>query len=201
MIYFIKDHTGPIKIGYTSKPIAQRLSALRTNTPNTLTVLKTMRGSQKDEKKLHEQFAHLRLYGEWFSPSAELLQFIETRPREDGNPYHEPAHEECMMSANSLTALKLIGDLVAVARKRRELSVSEMADRIGIDRRTLTQLEKGNYAVSLGIFIQSLDFLNLLNGLEEAIRPENDMEAIAISVYKVRRKIYSKKIDDSKVDF
>jgi DNA-binding XRE family transcriptional regulator len=166
MIYFIKDHTGPIEIGYTSKPVAQLLDALQTNNPNKLSILSTMRGNQKDEKKLHEHFSHLRLYGEWFSPSSELLSFIESRPRENGNPHYEPTSEESAVSATSLTALKSIGDLIAVARKRRELSVSEMADRLGVDRRTLTDLEKGKFTVSLGVFIQTLDFLNLLNGLE-----------------------------------
>ena len=36
-----------------------------------------MAGSRKDETSLHEQFVGVRMHGEWFDPSAQLLEFID----------------------------------------------------------------------------------------------------------------------------
>jgi hypothetical protein len=35
-----------------------------------------MEGGAEMEKQLHAQFAPYRLAGEWFSPAAELMEFI-----------------------------------------------------------------------------------------------------------------------------
>ncbi len=98
--------------------------------------------------------------------------------------------------------LKEVGRLLSEARKRRTLSISKLADRIGVDRRTLSQLEKGSPTVSLGIFFQVLSALQLLRGLSEALKPENDIEAISAAVRRARRRQPPlKKISDKKVNF
>lgn len=97
-----------------------------------------------------------------------------------------------LLTAEVALKLKEVGHLLREARKHRAMSVSEAALRIGVDRRTLTQLEKGSPKVSLGIFFQALSFLNLLRSLMEILQAENDL----------RKGTQKKKaIDDSKVNF
>lgn len=109
---------------------------------------------------------------------------------------------EKLLTADAELELKEVGRLLAEARKRREMSVSELAVRIGVDRRTLGQLEKGSPKVSLGIFFQVLSALNLLRGIEEALKPENDLESISTAVRRVRsRRGTPRKIGDEKVNF
>ncbi len=109
---------------------------------------------------------------------------------------------EKLIAADAILELKEVGRLLAGARKRREMSISELALRIGIDRRTLSQLEKGSPKVSLGIFFQVLSALHLLRGIEEALKPENDLESISTAVRKVRsRQTLSRKISNEKVNF
>ena len=107
-----------------------------------------------------------------------------------------------LLTAEVLTELHQVGLLLSKARKRRAMSVIELATRMGVDRRTLTQLEKGRATVSLGVFFQALSALNLLRGIQEVVRLENDVEEISMSIRRIRRQLAPiKTICDKKVDF
>ncbi|MBI4347171.1 MAG: helix-turn-helix transcriptional regulator [Elusimicrobia bacterium] len=100
------------------------------------------------------------------------------------------------------SAIGEIGQRLALARRRRGWSVSAMARRLGVDRRTLAQLEAGQPTVSLGVFVEALAMLDLLRGLGEALRPENDLAAISSEIRRARAgSAASRAIPDERVDF
>ena len=70
-IYFIASHGGPIKIGHAFDP-KHRLAAIQTGNPEPLLILAVVRGPRSLERRYHQQFAHLRLSGEWFRRSGEI---------------------------------------------------------------------------------------------------------------------------------
>jgi hypothetical protein len=78
-VYFIQAvNGGPVKIGWTSdEKFQNRLSGLQTGNPYRLQVIGTMEGDQQVERSLHKQFQHLRLCGEWFENTDELMEFIQ----------------------------------------------------------------------------------------------------------------------------
>ncbi len=107
-----------------------------------------------------------------------------------------------MVSMEAESALREIGAQLITARARRGWSARELAKRIGVDRRTLAQLEKGRPTVSVGVFVQALGALDLLRGLEEALKPHNDLEALARDLRRIRsRKSPIRDIADDQVDF
>lgn len=109
---------------------------------------------------------------------------------------------EMLMTGETSLELKEVGRLLTEARKRRSMTVKELAARIGVDRRTLTQLERGSPTVSIGVFFQALSALNLLRGIEEVVRPENDVEAINSKIRRLRAgRKPEKNISDEKVNF
>lgn len=57
--------------------------------------------------------------------------------------------------------LQEFGENLKLARKRRKLTAVQVAERAGIDRGTLREVEKGNPSVSLGAYINVLRVLNL----------------------------------------
>ena len=61
--------------------------------------------------------------------------------------------------------LQALGENIKLARLRRKLTMNQVSERAGISRPTLSSLEKGNPAVSLGIVLQVL----LVLGLEQDI--------------------------------
>jgi len=62
-----------------------------------------------------------------------------------------------------------LGARLRTARLRRRMSLSEMAERVGVSRTTLRHLEAGDPTVSLGVFVRALGVLGL----------EDDLTAIA----------------------
>ena len=77
MIYFAQQETGgPIKIGFTSKDPVERLRELNTGNHEALVLLRAEPGGQESEKRLHKQFSHHRLRGEWFKPGMDLMKRI-----------------------------------------------------------------------------------------------------------------------------
>lgn len=76
-VYFVKSGQGEIKIGIAVHP-GQRIKKLQTGNPSTLELLAVIHGGEDLERSLHQRFQHLRLRGEWFSPGADLVDFIRS---------------------------------------------------------------------------------------------------------------------------
>lgn len=78
-VYFIQeDLSGPIKIGYTRSWDFDRMVALQAGNYRPLQLLGMIPGQPREaEAQWHQRFAHVRLKGEWFHPSVELLLAIE----------------------------------------------------------------------------------------------------------------------------
>lgn len=76
-VYFVQagEH-GPIKIGWTRGDPAARIASLQTGNPFRLILLVAVPGSVEDEASLHLRFDRIRMTGEWFQPTSELVAFI-----------------------------------------------------------------------------------------------------------------------------
>lgn len=60
-----------IKIGW-SKRVASRVATLQTGNSAPVRLLGTTPGGRALERRLHQEFAHARIAGEWFLPTPEL---------------------------------------------------------------------------------------------------------------------------------
>jgi transcriptional regulator with XRE-family HTH domain len=54
-----------------------------------------------------------------------------------------------------------LGDRLRTARLRRRLTVTEMAERMGVTRPTLNRLERGDLSVGLSVLVRALGVLGL----------------------------------------
>lgn len=77
-IYFVQAASGPIKIGFSTNP-PSRVETLRTAHHEELTLLGTIAGDPGREAFWHRAFAGDHIRGEWFRPSAALLDAIAQR--------------------------------------------------------------------------------------------------------------------------
>lgn len=77
-VYFITNGFN-IKIGYTNN-VKRRLKQLNTGSDQQLFLLGYINGTKETEANLHRFFIKykLRQNGEWFEPSSELLDYINT---------------------------------------------------------------------------------------------------------------------------
>ena len=82
-IYFIRCDSSPvsIKIGWSRTHPTARLAALQGACPHSLSLAGFIRGHFDDERSLHQHFGNSRLHHEWFSPTSDLINLIETHGR------------------------------------------------------------------------------------------------------------------------
>lgn len=107
-----------------------------------------------------------------------------------------------LLTGDATLSLKEVGRLITEARKRRGMSILDLANRASVDRRTVSQLEAGHPGVSIGLFFQILSLFNLVKGIEEFLKPENDIETAATKVRQIRkRQRISKAIPEGEVNF
>jgi hypothetical protein len=76
-VYFIQAGEHGIKIGYTYR-LEKRLRDIQMYCPIKLTVLCSIPGDEGKERELHRKFKHLRIHGEWFRISDEIIEYISS---------------------------------------------------------------------------------------------------------------------------
>jgi len=86
MIYFLQNQKPPylIKIGWTQEDnISLRIQNLKNENKAELTLLTTLSGERREELKLHLKFSNERMWGEWFFPSKNLIDFLLKHIKKD----------------------------------------------------------------------------------------------------------------------
>ncbi len=78
-------------------------------------------------------------------------------------------------------ALKSLGNNLRTARLRRNLSLVELAAKLGVDRHVLTDAENGKVGTSAGVYVGMLWAMNLLPTLDGVADPKTDEEGLALS--------------------
>lgn len=74
-IYFIQQHQGLLKIGFSISPL-ERLKSLQTANPYPLKVFAIVQGTMREEKALHARLASFRLEGEWFQDHPKVWETV-----------------------------------------------------------------------------------------------------------------------------
>lgn len=84
--YFIQqENGGNIKIGFTTQEPEKRLANLQTGSAYQLRIVGLLQGNR--ENKLHKNFSDIKVKGEWYKNSKELVDYIKSNSLEG---YDEP---------------------------------------------------------------------------------------------------------------
>ncbi len=86
------------------------------------------------------------------------------------------AHEVYPSEVNE--RLCIYGERVRVARMRRRWSQADLAERMGVERRTVSRLEGGSPGVGLGAFLAALWALDLWDTARDMADPAADAAGI-----------------------
>lgn len=123
VVYFIQSGAaGPIKIGVTSN-VALRLKGLQTGSATELRLLGVVPTDRFSEESLHLRFASLRLHGEWFTATVELLAFVAEVAEAPAQPARRPRKHEShplgkWMAARGVDCVELASRVVRSGRRR-----------------------------------------------------------------------------------
>lgn len=72
---------------------------------------------------------------------------------------------EDIILPKNIKILESVGENIQLARLRRKLSSAQVAERAGISRKTVSNIEAGSPSVSMGNYLQVLFILGLQNDL------------------------------------
>lgn len=95
-------------------------------------------------------------------------------------PKASPAHKALPISAREV--LRQLGQGIRIARKRRRMSLRELAERSLLTIPTVQRAEREAEKVSLAVLAQILFALNLLDGLKAVADPAGDAVGQALEV-------------------
>ena len=83
---------------------------------------------------------------------------------------------------------KFGGDL-AIARKKRHLTVQMMAQRLGVAKSTYERVERGAPSVSMGTYATALSVLGLGEPFGELVDPGTDEQGLLLDVQRLPQRI------------
>jgi transcriptional regulator with XRE-family HTH domain len=92
------------------------------------------------------------------------------------------------VSVASARALRKLGSDLRDARLRRRLSMQVVADRARTTRATLTRIERGDPAVSIGIYCSTLNALGLLDGVSMLADVATDRVGVELEASRLPRR-------------
>lgn len=90
-------------------------------------------------------------------------------------------------------ALRKLGRDLALARRKRGISTSDMAARLFVGRNTLWRLERGDPTVALGTLMTAAFVLNLHDRLANLAAPASDAVALSLDEQRLPKRIRRKK--------
>jgi DNA-binding XRE family transcriptional regulator len=126
---------GRIKIGHSSNP-KLRFNKIASDAPFPCTFIGQWEGSVADEQTIHQRFASIRCYREWFAATDELKGYLASIAKAGiGTRRWEISPDDTP---------------IAKWRKARRMTQSELAERIGVVPSVVSRWEAGKSLPRLG---------------------------------------------------
>ncbi len=87
--------------------------------------------------------------------------------------------------------LRQIGSNIRTARLRRNMTIEDVASRVGVHRETVSLAEKGSPNVSVGTYVGALWVFGLLKDLTSIADPDNDVVGKTMAAHQSRERARS----------
>ena len=100
------------------------------------------------------------------------------------------------LPAEARALIAQLGERIRIARKRRAITMEDMASRMFVTRKTLARLENGDLGVSLAVFTSALWILGLEKDLHAIAAPEQDK----IGLYRQQQRLPKRVRQKSSLD-
>ena len=98
-----------------------------------------------------------------------------------------------VLPSNVRRSLTKFGANLAVARRKRNLTVAMMAERLGVARSTWLRLEKGDPTVAMGAYAMALFVLGFGEVLGDLADPGRDEQGLLLDVQRLPRRVRVRK--------
>jgi DNA-binding XRE family transcriptional regulator len=85
-----------------------------------------------------------------------------------------------------LQQIQLLGQNIAIARKRRGETQGQWAGKLGVSQPTMARIERGDPSVAMASYVMCMWLINQADGLADLIAPLQDHAALEHEVLRVR---------------
>jgi transcriptional regulator with XRE-family HTH domain len=93
-------------------------------------------------------------------------------------------------------ALKKLGENLRIARLRRNLTIADVAEKIGTGSRAVTNAEKGRTSTGAAVYIALLWAYDLLGQMEAVADPNSDELGLALIGVRQRARVAKQGLDN-----
>ena len=90
-------------------------------------------------------------------------------------------------------ALAKLGADVALARKKRSLTILMMAERLGVAKSTYLKIEKGDPTVAMGAYAMTFFVLGFGDALGEIVDPRRDDQGLLLDAERLPKRVRVRK--------
>lgn len=98
-----------------------------------------------------------------------------------------------LLPARARRSMAKFGADLAIARRKRRLSVAMMTERLGVSKSTYARLEKGDPTVSMGIYAMALFVLGFGDALNDIVDPGRDPQGLLLDRQTLPKRVRAKK--------
>ena len=92
-----------------------------------------------------------------------------------------------------LRSLAKFGANIAIARRKRALTVAMMAERLAVAKSTYHRVEKGDPTVSMGTYAMALFVLGIGESFADVVEPRADEQGLLLDAERLPKRIRPKK--------
>lgn len=90
-------------------------------------------------------------------------------------------------------SLKKLGADVALARRKRRLTVAMMSERLGVAKSTYLRVEKGDPSVAMGVYAMTLFVLGFGDALGELVDASHDEQGLLLDAERVPKRVHPRR--------
>lgn len=94
-------------------------------------------------------------------------------------------------------AIKALGANIRTARLRRNITLAEIAEKVGVSRFAVANAEKGKASTSIAVYLALLWALGLLEQMTDVADPSKDSEGLTLSLAHDRTKARRSEVLDN----
>lgn len=92
-----------------------------------------------------------------------------------------------------LEEIKHLGSYIRIARKRRQKTMAEVAERLNLGYQTVVRIEKGDPGVAMAAYMSVLWLLELDRQFTAAVHPDHDITGKALELSRLPERVMPKR--------
>src|SRR5262245_19643314 len=98
-----------------------------------------------------------------------------------------------VLPPNLRRSLTKFGADLAIARRKRSLTVAMMAERLGVAKSTWFRVEKGDPTVAMGVYAMALFVLGFGTALGDLVDPRHDDQGLLLDAQRLPKRVRVRK--------